>query len=46
MYAGLTSNLLSPEFISLINQNDIIGLQETKTDESDTYIDIPGYKLF
>lgn len=38
--------MLSPEFISLIQQHDVIGLQETKTDDTDTCIDIPGYKLF
>ena len=31
---------------SLINQYDIIGLQETKTDDADSYIEIPGYKIF
>ena len=32
--------------MSLINQYDIIGLQETKTDDADSYIEIPGYKIF
>lgn len=43
---GLNSKLISPEFMSLINQYDIIGVQETKTDDTDTFIEIPGYKLF
>ena len=43
---GLSSKLKCPEVISLINQYDIIGLQETKTDDADSYIEIPGYKLF
>ena len=32
--------------MSLINQYDIIGLQETKTDDTDSYIEITGYKIF
>lgn len=43
---GFTSKLLSSEFISLINRHDIIGLQETKTDDTDAYLDIPGYQIF
>ena len=43
---GLTSKMECPEFIDHLNQCDLIGLQETKTDDADTYIDIPGYKMF
>ena len=43
---GLASKLLSPEFNSLIQQYDVIGLQETKTDDTDSYLEIPGYKMF
>lgn len=43
---GLNSKLKCPEFISFLNQYDIIGLQETKTDDTDTHIEIPGYKIF
>ena len=43
---GLASKLLSPEFLSLIQQYDIIGLQETKTDDTDSYLEIPGYTIF
>lgn len=43
---GLNSKLKCPEFISFLNHYDIIGLQETKTDDTDTHIEIPGYKIF
>ena len=43
---GLASKLLLPEFNSLIQQYDVIGLQETKTDDTDSYLEIPGYKMF
>ena len=43
---GLASKLLSPEFLSLIQQYDIVGLQETKTDDTDNYLEIPGYTIF
>lgn len=43
---GLNSKLKCPEFLELINRYEIIGLQETKTDDADTYIEIPGYTLF
>ena len=44
---GLISKLNCPAFISLINRYEIIGLQETKTDDIDTCtIDIPGYTVF
>lgn len=43
---GLSSKLISPEFLLLVKQHDIIGVQETKTDDTDTYLDIPGYKIF
>ncbi|MCW4346970.1 MAG: reverse transcriptase domain-containing protein [Candidatus Thiodiazotropha endolucinida] len=42
---GLISKLNCPEFISLVNNYDIIGLQETKLDDIDT-IEIPGYTAF
>ncbi|MCG8112265.1 MAG: reverse transcriptase domain-containing protein [Candidatus Thiodiazotropha taylori] len=42
---GLSSKLKCPEFIELINQYEIIGLQETKTDDADTYIELPGYTI-
>ena len=40
---GLESRLRCPEFLSFINEYDIIGLQETKTDLTDT-IHIDGFK--
>ncbi|MEW8546419.1 MAG: endonuclease/exonuclease/phosphatase family protein, partial [Candidatus Thiodiazotropha sp.] len=43
---GLSSKLKCPDFISFLNQYDIIGLQETKTDDTDSHIEIPGYKIF
>lgn len=39
---GLVSKLKCPEFLSLINEYDLIGIQETKTDDIDNYIEIPG----
>ena len=42
---GIISKLNCPEFISLIQNYDIIGVQETKTDDYDT-VTIPGYKVF
>lgn len=39
---GLKNNF--PEFIDLINSHDVIGVQETKLDDSDQ-IDIPGYTI-
>ena len=43
---GLNSKLLSPEFISLTQHHDIIGLQETTTDDTDTSIVISGYQIY
>ena len=42
---GIVSKLNCPDFVSLIQTYDIIGVQETKTDDYDT-INIPGYKVF
>ena len=42
---GLVSKLNCPDFLSLIREYDIIGLQETKTDDVDTYLEIPGYEI-
>ena len=42
----LVSKLSSPEFNLLIQQYDVIGLAETKTDGTDSYLEIPGYKIF
>ena len=42
---GLISKLNCPEFISLVNNYDIVGLKETKLDDIDT-INIPGYTAF
>ena len=42
---GLRSKLNCPDFVSLINKYDIIGVQETKTDDIDTII-IPGYSVY
>lgn len=41
---GLSSKLQIPEFIDLINCYDIIGIQESKTDDCDD-IHIPGYSI-
>ncbi|MEW8546328.1 MAG: reverse transcriptase family protein [Candidatus Thiodiazotropha sp.] len=43
---GLVTKLKCPEFVSLIQEYDLIGIQETKTDDADSYIDIPGYEIF
>lgn len=40
----MRTKLNCPEFLNLINSYDILGIQETKTDDLDT-IDIPGYKV-
>ena len=40
------SKLLSPEFNLLIQQYVVIALAETKTDGTDSYLEIPGYKIF
>ena len=42
---GLVSKLKFPEFINLINQFDIVGIQESNTDNTDV-INIPGYSVF
>ena len=39
------SKLKCPEFINLIRNYDIIGIQESKTDDTDV-IEIPGYSIF
>ena len=41
---GLKSKLKIPEFISLINSYDIIGVQETKLDNADC-VSVPGYTV-
>lgn len=41
---GLASKLRFPEFTDFIENYDIIGLQECKTDDADELL-IPGYKL-
>lgn len=41
---GLASKSQIPEFIELINRYDIIGIQESKTDDCDD-INIPGYNI-
>ena len=41
---GLKSKLKIPEFISLINSYDIIGVQETKLDNADC-VTVPGYTV-
>ena len=43
---GLVSKLKCPEFVSLINEYDLVGIQETKTDDVDSHIDIPGYDIY
>ena len=43
---GLVSKLKCPEFSTLIKEYDLIGIQETKTDDVDSYIEIPGYEIF
>ena len=42
---GIVSKLNCPEFISLIQTYDSIGVQETETDKYDT-LNFPGYKVF
>ena len=42
---GIVSKLNSPEFISLIQTYDSIGVQETETDNYDT-LHFPCYKVF
>ena len=43
---GLVSKLKCPEFLTLIKEYDLIGIQETKTDDVDSYTEIPGYGFF
>ena len=42
---GLVSKLRCPEFRNLINAYDIIGIQESKTDDTDD-VEIPSYTVF
>ena len=42
---GLVSKSYYPEFIELIRNYDIIGIQESKTDNCD-FINIPGYDVY
>ena len=42
---GLKSKLIHPEFIDLLNQYDIIGLQESKLDDIDI-VDIKGFQMY
>ena len=42
---GLKSKLLCPEFVCLIKQYDIIGIQESKLDDVDN-INVQGYQVF
>lgn len=42
---GLVSKLRCPEFSNLLNAYDIIGIQESKTDDADA-VEIPGYTVF
>lgn len=42
---GQKSRLICPEFLDLLNQYSIIGLQEAKCDDLD-YINIPGYDVY
>ena len=42
---GLRSKLLCPEFVCLIEQYDIIGIQRSKLDDVDN-INIKGYQVF
>ncbi|MCG8046283.1 MAG: hypothetical protein N0E48_11620, partial [Candidatus Thiodiazotropha endolucinida] len=41
---GLVSKSNYPEFLELIKNYDLIGIQESKTDDCD-FIDIPGYNV-
>ena len=43
---GLTTRQIYPEFLDLINQYDIIGLQETKLDLTNAAQFLDGYKIF
>ena len=43
---GLVSKLKCPEFISLIQEYDLIGIQETKADDLNSYVEIPGYEIY
>ena len=42
---GLKSKLLCPEFVSFIEQYDIIGIQESKLDDVDN-VQIQGFQVF
>ena len=42
---GLVTKSRYPEFLDLIRNYDIIGIQERKTDDCD-YIHIPGYNIY
>ena len=42
---GLKSKLIHPEFTDLIKQYDIIGLQETKLDDIDSF-EIKGFQIY
>ena len=42
---GLISKIKCPEFIDLVRNYDIVGIQESKTDDTDV-IEIPGYSIF
>ena len=42
---GLKSKLLCPEFVDLLNQYEIIGIQESKLDDVD-HIVVDGYQVF
>ena len=42
---GLKSKLIIPEFCDFISQYDIIGLQETKTNNLDSF-EIPGFTTY
>ena len=42
---GLSAKLRCPEFCDFLNQYEIIGLQESKTDDTDSIV-LPGYTCF
>jgi exonuclease III len=42
---GVNKRLQYPEFLEFLNDFDVIGLQETKVDDSDN-LQIPGYTVF
>lgn len=42
---GLKSKIIIPEFCDFISQYDIIGLQETKSDNLDSF-EIPGFIMY